>query len=184
VGPWTIAILVFLTLVGIAWLLTNRLYFHNRNRWDFARRIHTLALTMENGGVLHVQHQGSDVRLDFVRESGSDESAEIVLSVPKAEWSIEALPRLRKIFEMQEFNVRFSPDVPDTTVSEMRFYIPDIWDEACGSSVARAAHLVLDALPLPEDARFRIAFKGRGAGRLRDRYLRNRPRDPTQRGSC
>lgn len=157
---WVITILVILILAGIAYLMIDWLYFGNLNRREFAWRIYTLAVAMENGGVLHAQHQGSDVRLDFVRESGSDEFAEIVLSIPKAAWSIEALPRLRKVFEMQEFNVRFPPDVPDTTVSEMRFYIPNIWDNACGSSVARAAHLVLDALPLAEDAKFRIAFKG------------------------
>jgi hypothetical protein len=166
VSAWAIAILTFLILAGIAHLMIKWLYFSNLNRKDFAWRIYTLAIAMDNGGVLHARHQGSDVRLDFVRESGSDEFAEIVLSVPKADWSIEALPRLLRIFEMQEYNVRCSPDVPDTTVSEVRFYIPNIWDEACGASVARAAHLVLDALLLPEDARFRIEFKGPRSARL------------------
>ena len=157
---WAIATLVFFILVGFAYLLIDWLYFGNLNRRAFARHIRTLAVAMENGGVLHVKHRGSDARLDFVRESGSDESAEIVLSVPKAEWSIEALPRLREIFEVQEFNVRFSPDVPDTTVSEVTISIPDIWNEDCGSRAARAAHLILDALPLSEDAKFRVAFDG------------------------
>ena len=84
-SAWAIAILSFPSLVGIAYLLIDWLYFGNLNGRAFAKHIRNLAIGMENGGVLHVQHQGSDVRFDLVRKSGSDESAEIVLSVPKAE---------------------------------------------------------------------------------------------------
>ena len=158
------------------WLLFRFLgsnYFgRGKTRADFGHAIRSLLLLMDEGGILRIHQQGSEVQFDFVRASGSDDAADLVLLIPRASWSLAVESNLEKVFDANEFDTSFSAEQPEGVLCKVRMHVSDIWDEACGARAARAAHLLVDTASIARDAKFDFALLGERSNRIAKRGTR------------
>ncbi len=150
----------------------------NQRREDFEHGIKSLLILKENGGSLHVQQRGADLAFDFLRAEGGDDEALLVLRVPRAPWSEEHAKELCDVFESHRIEVRFVQEPGSEMLAEVRIPVENIWEEWCGAKGARAAHLLLDTLAVPRDARFDLSLHGTPSkrGLTRERQLRQEGR--------
>lgn len=172
-----IILLALLALLLALWkLLGFQILGRNQGRQDFEHFIMSLLVLMENGGLLHVQHRGTAINFDLVRESGTGtDDAVVVLRFPRAVWSNAYEEKLLQVFDSQQFEVNVSTDPASETILDVRIPVENIWEEEwCGARAARAAHLLLDTLCVPRNARFDFTFVGERSARglEKERQLR------------
>lgn len=161
-------------LVAIWKLLGWQPLGRNRTREDFEHGIKSLLILKENGGFLHVQQRGSGLAFDIIRAEGGDNDALLVLRVPRAPWSEEHGKQLCEVFESHQIEARLVKEPGSETLAEVQIPVENIWEEWCGAKGARAAHLLLDAVALPRDARFDLSLHGAPSkrGLARERRIR------------
>lgn len=173
---WVLIALGFLGLLLLWRLLGANVLGRNGGRGDLEHWVRSLLLIVEDGGLLTVEDQSSDVRLQFVRRSSSGDSALLELQVPRAPWSEPALPELESALASNDLDVDCPVTGEDSSdlVAKVRIPVPSIWEEWSGAKGARAAQLVLDALAVPRDARLHLDLVGSRINRLpaRRQFLR------------
>lgn len=149
----------------------------NRGREDFEHGIKSLLILKENGGSLHVQQRGSDMAFDFVRAEGRANDTLLLLRIPRALWSEQHCKELSDAFSSHQFEAQLVGN-DSQTLAEVRIPVQDIWEEWCGARGARAAHLLLDTIGVPRDARFDLSLHGNPSrrGLARERQLRQQDR--------
>ena len=128
----------------------------NLSREDFSRCILDLLITSKNGGIIRFDVNDSEVWFSFARVSGSDTAAMLALRIPRGEWTDSVTKDLRQIFESHGFEFVDELDNP-SLLAQVLIRVDDIWDKACGAKGAHAARLLLDAIGIPQNARFRIS---------------------------
>jgi hypothetical protein len=165
-------LMIGFAILGVVWLILrfmgSNILGRGKSRSDFSHAVRSLLVLMENGGVLRVRHRGSKTEFNFVREAGTDESAELLLVIPRAEWSEKANAALRQAFDTHGYKASFD----GKNLAEIRIGSTDIWDEASGARGARAAHILVDALSIPRDARFDLALLGPMSRRIALRHAK------------
>lgn len=160
-------------ILAVLWLLLRFLGSNfcgrGRSRIDFAHGIRSLLLMMENTGFLRIRHRPSTVYLDVIRASGSDRDAELLLIVPRREWSQRSESALKVLFESHDLDAHFDHSLDSEILARVSICIPDIWAEASAASAARAACLVVDTLSIPHDAEFDLGLHGERSNRIAER---------------
>jgi hypothetical protein len=155
---WIILPVSIILLVALRKFLGSQVHGKNLRREDFERRVRSLLLLMEDGGILHVKHRGSPVYFDFMRSQGCADAATVTVEVPRTAWSEAHQARMYDVFVSNNFDAR--QDVSSSTLAQVRVPVDDIWVVWSGAKAARAAHLLLDVLGVPKDARFDLALRG------------------------
>lgn len=171
-------IVVGFTILAGVWLLLrfmgSNAFGRGKSRADFAHGVRSLLLLMESGGVLRIRHRPSKIQFDFVRASGSDKDADLTLLVQRGELSQTSEDAVRKAFESHGFDGVFDPNSGEGALAEVHIHVSDIWDEGSGARGARAAHLLVDSLSIPRDAKFDLALLGPRSSRIARREREKR----------
>ena len=146
----------------------------NQGREDFEHGIKSLLILKENGGSLHVQQRGSQLSLDLLRAEGGDDDAVVLLRVPRSPWSEGCAEKLSETFDAHDLDASIAEEQDSQVLAEVRIRVEDIWEESCGAKGARAAHLLLDSLSVPRDARIDCTLHGVVSKRWREHQKRLR----------
>ena len=175
---WVVVALIVLAFVGTWMLLGWQPLGRRQRREDFEHFVKSLLIMMENGGALHIEERGSEVEFELVREQGGDDDAVVLLRVPRAEWSDEKAQQVFRVFDSNDFDTRLVENSTSKVSVEVRVLVDNIWEEWSGAKCARAAHLLLDALSVPKNARFNLSLVGQPSKRgiAHERDLRQQGR--------
>lgn len=144
------------------------LFWRRQGRFDISHAIYSSLVMLENGGWLSIKERGSQIALKVIRERGSNTAATLNLQVPRETWAMSAEERLRELCRNHDYNCAF-PTSDDGPLCEVRLEVANIWSDSAGAPGARLVNLVLDALGVEQDARFKIDLVGRRSRRLFDR---------------
>ena len=126
----------------------------NLSRDDFSHLILGLLISSENGGIIRLDQNGSEIWFSFARASGTDTTAILALRIPRGEWSNTVAEDLRQTYEAHGFEYLEEPD-NKSLLAQVLIPVDDIWEKACGARGAHAARLLLDTIGSPRSARFR-----------------------------
>jgi len=122
---------------------------------DFPDIVRGLLISGENGAITKVEDKESGNWFSFERVSGSDTSAVLALRIPRRQRTTGLETELEEVYRAQGF--RFSTD--NSNISLLgRVVIPieDIWNKSSGAEGAHAAHLLLNAIGVAANARFKV----------------------------
>ena len=154
-----------------AWLV-QRLRLHLIGfvgRDEFGYWVHCLITVKENGGNLTILEPKTGAMVRIERSAGeSEDSCELFLDIPRTSWSEKMLETIVQFFETKDLP-HFEPVDRRNVISRVRFRIDDIWDDASGASVARAAQDLFDFVGIPRKARYRLQTGGVNSLRLYER---------------
>lgn len=169
---------LLIVVPGLAWLIFGWQPFgRNLGREEFAGLLYSLLIIKEDGGSLHLKHRESDVTLDFFRGQGATTNgANILLVIPRAPWSVKCKDKLFRTLVSNQYEVKLIDDPDAPVLAGIKIVVEDIWVKWSGATAARAAHLVLDTVGIPREAKFNLTLRGNASTRyfVRDRQLHPR----------
>jgi hypothetical protein len=146
-------------------LLTWQPLGKNQGWNDFEHFIRSLLIIMADGESYRLQNVGSSISLDLIRTEGSASGATILLRIPRADWALKNALSFQQVFSAHGYDYKTSDSPGSAWIGEVRIKVDDIWAESCGAKGARAAHLLLDVLAVPHNAKFN--FTAVGGGKVR-----------------
>jgi hypothetical protein len=163
--PWIIGGLVLLLVL---WMAIPRPYHIGKGVGPdaFVKNIGALLVLSANGSSLIISAKTSDVRLEFSRVSGTEQSAGVLFRIPRAAWSETYETSIRNVLIANGYEVAKS-NVKTETLLETWIDVPNIWENWAGARAARAAHLVLQAAEIGSGERFDSRLVGPGKWRRR-----------------
>ena len=155
-------ILVIVSIVVVGGLLAVMIrnpFARNLGAEDFSELIRGLLIARANGSRIRIDHQGSEVWFAFERRSGSDKDAVLTLRIPRMEWSERLVTDIRRIYESHGFE--FTEDESDKwLLGQVVISVDNIWARASGSRGAYAGRLFIEAIGLPQGAKFKTTEFG------------------------
>lgn len=151
---WLSSLLIVALLIVVLWkLLGWQPLAKNQTRRDFEHWVSCLLTLKENGGILRIAQRKGPVFIEFVRESGDDDSATLAMKIPRRRWSEEKKQEICNTLGSQCFDIH-RPEDEEEILLQVRIPVTDIWEECAGAKGAHAARLVMDTLEVEKDARF------------------------------
>jgi hypothetical protein len=167
----TLVVLIVVT-APVLWLLFSRAQplGVNRGREDFQRQLRSLLVGYETRGFLKVHCRSTGVDFMFTRVAGSGEKARISLQVPVATWSEQKEDDIRSVLASSGYELSGPKDAGGDILLEAWIDVGNIWEPWCGAKGARAAHLLLEAVGIPEAERFDFRLEGPVSPRIIRRY--------------
>jgi hypothetical protein len=157
---WVIVVLASLmALLGFAILHWVR--EQPADRLTFEHWLHLFGKYHEDGSILTLQHCSSDVRLQFFRTEGKDDSCTLVMRVPSETWSEQCREALERTIDGMGVDRIGSSDSRGSWAVEVRVPIADVRREDSGAIPARIAHRALDAIGLGPSAKFSRTIEGK-----------------------
>lgn len=162
--------LVVVLCAAAVWAFFNaNVFWRRRRRSDISHAIRSLLVLLEDGGWLAIKERGSAIVLRAIREKGVGSVATLNLRIPNEQWSVGAEGELRKLCDAHGYEGDFESSSARDPLCEIQLLVEDIWSASSGASGARLVNLVLDALGVERDARFKLDLVGRRSRRLVDR---------------
>ena len=157
-------------VIGIVWLLFSKAEPFGRNReWDdFHRQVRILLLTYENGSVLRVFVRKCPLEFEVELISGSNNTAEIVLSAENMMLSEEAIENLLAKLKSEGLQPEIVTNDSTNRVLKIVLEVPNIWENSSGDETEGVAKVILEACGVERDNRLDFRYHGR-------RKWRNRP---------
>jgi len=148
-------------------LLVANVFWRSCDRDFFPEAVERFLREKEDGGRLVFRQRGSRFRIWLIRGPGlHEDAAMLTLTIPLAPWSQGAVDQLNERFRFRGFDTHFHAQPGRDILGELRFEVPDIWNDSAGEPAAWAVRCVADALDLPADARFIIDMEGRDSLRV------------------
>lgn len=162
-------LLVALSAAAIWAFFNANVFWRRRRRTDISHAIRSLLVLLEDGGWLSIKDRGSPIVLKVIREKGVGPVATMSLQVPREQWSLGAEGELRKLCDSHGYEAGFERRSVSDPLCEIRLSVADIWSPSSGATGSRLVNLVLDALGVKQNARFKLDLVGRRSRRLVDR---------------
>ena len=134
------------------------------DRYEFEASLHDLLLSMKDGATMTVSHRDSPLYIRFRRDRGLYRRCDLLVDVPRADWSEPRLDALREHLDRKCIDGVESPDEPGVLL-RVRLHVPDVWAPASGAAGARVAWELFEVLGLNEGARFKLASTGEHSAR-------------------
>jgi len=166
---WIVAVAIIAGMVVLWFFFFSHAPGRNQTRRDFEHWARALLVAYENGSSMTFLHADSDLRFEYVRVRGAKDQATISLRFPCGSRSREELVTMVKLLESNGFEAKLGEDSKAGEILECLIQVDDIYKEWSGAKGARAAHLLLDTMSIPQDARFHLRLVGQPSRRDLDR---------------
>jgi hypothetical protein len=140
----------------------------NVGRDRFPDIVRQLLMMGADGAYRRFDHRSSDFWFSIERVQGSDDSADLALRIPRTEEVLALGEELRRKFSAHELRWASEENNP-SLLAKVLLPVDDIWAKNSGASGAHAARLLLEALQIPQSARFDVFHGGYPSNRWKKR---------------
>lgn len=157
---WFLLGIVACATVALWRYLGSQSLGRKQRREDLAHFVRSLLILMMNGGRLQARQRDGPVAFTLVRAEGGGGAAKVTLQIPRDTWSKVNESTLLEAAAAHGLELTPGHERSPDSLLEIRFLVDDIWVEWSGAGVARGAHVLLEALGVPEDALFDFSLHG------------------------